>query len=238
MEALTFGPLRGFGRLECLLLLLSIASSVAFMATRPLQPFPGAAVLKGLGMAALALLAFRLLGNTTRDRLLLTAALVLSCGGDVFLQLDFRRYFVEGLAAFLLAHLTYIGLFAGNWRRPLQPSTGQTILVSLVLVYFALGCIWLWPDLGRLAVPTLTYAAAVTGMTISAILTGFSRPFVWVGAVLFLISDSLLAAGRFKTPLSLAAFLIWPTYYLAQYGITMGSLHEKAADAPPRPLSG
>lgn len=238
MEALTFGPLRGFGRLECLLLLLSIASSVAFMVTRPMQPFPGAAVLKGLGMAPLAVLAFRLLGGASRDRLLLTLALVLSCAGDMFLQLDFRRYFVHGLVAFLLAHLLYIVLFVRNWPRPLSTSTGQTTLGMLVLIYFVLGCTWLWPDLGRLAVPTLAYAAAVTAMTISAILTGFSRPFVWVGAVLFLISDSLLAAGRFKTPLPLALFLIWPTYYLGQYGITMGFLQEKAADARPRPLSG
>ncbi len=230
MEALTLGPLRGFGRLERALLLLSIASCVAFMATRPLQPFPGAAVLKGLGMAPLAAIAFRMLGGAARrDRLLLTSALVLSCVGDVFLQLDFRRYFIHGLTAFLLAHITYIGLFAGNWPRPLRPSTGQKILVALVLVYFTLGCIWLAPDLGRLAVPTLVYAAAVTGMTSSAILAGFSRPLVWTGAVLFLISDSLLAAGRFKTPLPLAMFLIWPTYYLGQYGITMGFLHEKAA---------
>jgi uncharacterized membrane protein YhhN len=66
----------------------------------------------------------------------------------------------------------------------------------------------------------------------------FSRPFVWIGALLFLISDSLLAAGRFKTSLPLAAVLIWPTYYLGQYGITMGFLHEKAGAARPRPLSG
>jgi len=231
MEALTFGRLRGFGRLDGALLLISIAGSVAFMATRSLQPFPGAVVLKALGMAPLAVLAFRVLGDAaSRDRLMLTSALALSCVGDVFLQLDFRRYFLHGLAAFLLAHLTYVLLFTRNWPRPLRPSTGQTILVALVLVYFALGCVWLWPDLGRLAVPALAYAAAVTAMTVSAILTGLSRPFVCVGAFLFLISDSLLAAGRFKASLPPVAFLIWPTYYLGQYGITMGFLREKAAD--------
>jgi uncharacterized membrane protein YhhN len=55
--------------------------------------------------------------------------------------------------------------------------------------------------------------------------------------LLFLISDSLVAAGRFKPSLPQAVFLIWPTYYLGQYGITMGFLHEKAGAARPRPLS-
>ena len=231
MAALTFGRLRGLGPLDRTLLLLSIAASVAFMATRPMQPFPGAVVLKALGMAPLAVLAFRVLGKAnSKDRQLLPLALAFSCVGDVFLQLDFRRYFVHGLAAFLLAHLTYIVLFTRSWPRPLRPSARQKILVALVAVYFAAGCVWLWPDLGRLAVPTLVYAAAVTAMTMSAILAGFSRPFVWIGALLFLFSDSLLAAGRFKVALPVAAFLIWPTYYLGQYGITMGLLGEKAAD--------
>src|SRR5262249_62243628 len=146
-------------RLPC-----SFASGGAFVARRPVRPSRGAAVLKGLGWAPLAVLAGRLLGGASRDRLLLTLALVLSCAGDIFLQLDFRRYFVHGLVAFLLAHLLYILLFVRNWPRPLSTSTGQTTLGMLVLIYFVLGCTWLWSDLGRLAVPTLAYAAAVTSI--------------------------------------------------------------------------
>jgi uncharacterized membrane protein YhhN len=234
MDALTFGRLRGFGRVDQALLLLSIASSVAYMATRGLHPFQGSVVLKALGMAPLAVLAFRVLGRVgSRDRLVLTSALALSCLGDVFLALDFRRYFVHGLAAFLLAHVAYIVLFTRNWARPLRPSAGQMILVALVLAYFVLACVWLWPGLGGLKIPALAYAMAVTAMTVAAILAGFSRPFVCVGAVLFLISDSLLAAGAFKLSSSRALALIWPTYYLGQYGIAIGFLGEKAADDRP-----
>ena len=50
--------------------------------------------------------------------------------------------------------------------------------------------------------------------------------------MLFLISDSLIAAGRFKTALPLIA-LIWPAYYLGQYGIAIGFLQDKAADRSP-----
>ncbi|MGH7346566.1 MAG: lysoplasmalogenase [Candidatus Rokuibacteriota bacterium] len=231
MDALTFGRLRGFDRIDQALLVLSIASSVAYMATRGLHPFQGSVVLKALGMAPLAVLAFRVLGRVgSRDRALLTSALALSCAGDVFLALGFRRYFVHGLAAFLLAHVAYIVLFTRNWARPLRPSAGQMVLVALVLAYFALACAWLWPGVGGLKIPALAYAMAVTAMTVAAILAGFSRPFVWIGALLFLFSDSLIATGFFKMPLSRAAALIWPTYYLGQYGIAIGLLRERAAD--------
>ena len=230
MDALTFGRLRGFDRLDGALLLLSIASGVVYMVTRGVQPFPGSVVIKALSMAPLAVLAFRVLhriDRTSPDGVILAAALMLSCAGDVFLHLSFRRYFVHALVAFLLAHVTYVVLFVRNRPRPLRPSTGQLILAFLVLVYGLLMCSWLWTGLGRLAGPALAYAAAITAMVLSTILAGFSRPFVWIGALLFLISDSLIAAGRFMVTVPLIGLLIWPTYYLGQYGIAIGFLREK-----------
>ncbi len=208
MDALTFGRLRGFDRLDGALLLLSIASGVTYMVTRGVQPFPGSVVIKALSMAPLAVLAFRVLrriDRTSPHGFILAAALMLSCAGDVFLHLSFRRYFVHALGAFLLAHVTYVVLF----------------------VYGVLMCSWLWTGLGRLAGPALAYAVAITAMVLSTILAGFSRPFVWIGALLFLISDSLIAAGRFMLTVPLIGLLIWPTYYLGQYGIAIGFLREK-----------
>jgi uncharacterized membrane protein YhhN len=231
MDALTFGRLRHFDRPDQWLLLLSIASSAAYMATRSIQPFPGSVVLKALSMAPLAVLAFRVLSKAerARDARILAVALALSCLGDVFLHLDARRYFAQALGVFLLAHVAYILLFTRNWPRPLRPPAGQVILAGLVLVYGLLVCAWLWTGLGRLLVPALAYACAITAMTVSTILAGFSRPFVWIGALLFLTSDSLIAAGRFRMWMPLPALLIWPTYYLGQYGIAIGFLREKAA---------
>jgi len=229
MEALTFGRVRHFDRLDRWLLLLSIASSAAYMATRAAQPFPGSVVLKALGMAPLAVLAWRVLSKAERagDARILATALALSCLGDVVLHLDARRYFVHALTVFLLAHLAYILLFTRNWPRPLRPSTGQLILAALVVIYALIVCASLWTALGRLLIPALAYACAITAMVISTILAGFSRPHVVIGALLFLISDSLIAAGRFRMSAPLAGLLIWPTYYLGQYGITVGFLREK-----------
>jgi len=245
MDALTFGRLRDFGQADRWLLLLSIMSSTAYLATRGVQPFPGRIALKALSMAPLAVLTFRVLGSAERrpdgagwlrgrDHLILAAALALSCLGDILLALGPRRYFIHALRAFLFAHLAYILLFTRAWPRPLRPSGGQVVLTVLVLVYSVLLSSWLSSGLGAQAVPVLIYSGAITVMTVSTILAGFSRPFVWIGAMLFMISDSLIAAGRFRTPVPLAVYLIWPTYYLGQYGIAIGFLREKCGDTSPR----
>ena len=242
MDALTFGRLRNFGRVDKCLLLLSIISSAAYLATRGVQPFPGSVALKALSIAPLAVLAFRVLGTAgsrpngvesrhTRDNLILAAALVLSCLGDIFLHLDPRRYFTHALGTFLFAHLAYIVLFTRSWPRPLRARGSQMLLTALVLVYSLLVSSWLWSGLGTQAVPpVMVYSCAITVMTVSTILAGFSKPFVWIGALLFVISDSLIAAGRFKTAVPLAEYMIWPTYYLGQYGIAIGFLREKSGD--------
>jgi uncharacterized membrane protein YhhN len=244
LDALTFGRLRHFGALDQWFLLLSIGCGAAYFATRGVQPFPGSVVLKALGMAPLAVLAFRVLGKVermtseaarpgVRDSQLLAAALTLSCLGDVLLHLGSRRYFGLAVGAFLLAHVAYIVLFTRRWPRPLRPRRLEVTVTAAVLVYSVVVTGWLSTRLGEYAVPVLIYSVAITAMAVSAILAGFSTPWVWVGAMLFLISDSLIAAGRFNTALPLAAYLIWPAYYLGQYGIAIGYLHDKAADRSP-----
>ena len=169
-----------------------------------------------------------------RDSQILAAALTLSCIGDVFLHLGPRRYFGQALGAFLLAHVAYTLLFVRSWRRPFRPGGVQLILAAAVLVYSMVVTGWLASGLGEHAVPVMVYSGAITAMTVSAILAGFSMPFVWIGAMLFVVSDSLIAIGRFKTALPLTAYLIWPTYYLAQYGIAIGP----SAGEGRRPLTG
>jgi uncharacterized membrane protein YhhN len=238
---LTFGRLLHFGTLDGVLLLVSIGSSIVYLATRGIQPFPGSVVLKALGMAPLAVLTFRVLDkadrtaggasrSSVRDSHLLALALALSCVGDVLLHLGFRRYFGLGLGTFFLAHVAYIVLFVRSWPRPLRPGRLELALVAAVLVYSVVVTGWLSTQLGGYAFPVIAYSAAITAMTVSAILARFSTPLVWIGAMLFVLSDSLIAAGRFRAVLPLAAYLIWPTYYLGQYGIAIGFLREKAGD--------
>jgi uncharacterized membrane protein YhhN len=235
----TFGPLRGFSAADGVLLLTSIVCSIAYFAAQNLRPFAGSVALKAMSIAPLAILAFKLLREThgrssgpanllrDRDNLILGAALAFSCLGDVYLDLDPARFFVNGLLAFLIAHFIYILLFVRSWRRPLRPTGGQMLLAALVLIYSLIFSNWLSPSLGSHAKPVMLYVCAITAMAVTAILADFSKPWVSLGAILFLISDSIIAAHKFKTPIPLREYLVWPTYYMAQYGIAVGFLREK-----------
>ena len=195
---------------------LSIVCGFVYLVTQPWQPYTGSFIVKGLSVGSLAVLAF-LAGSPV-----LGLALALSTAGDVLLDLDPERLFVYGLGSFLLAHLVYTFLFVRNRRRPMAPGSSHILAAGLVLLYSVAISSWLLPSLGDLLVPVAIYMCAITAMVLSAILARFSNPWIAVGAVLFLISDSLLAVNKFKTPIPYRDILVWSTYYAGQYSIAAG----------------
>ena len=197
---------------------LSIVCGFLYLVTQPWQPYTGSVIVKGLSVGPLALLAF-LAGSP-----MLGAALALSTLGDVLLDLDPVGLFVFGLGSFLVAHLVYISVFIQNRHRTVPLGVPRVLLAVGVLLYSVAVSGWLLPSLGNLIVPVAIYMCAITAMVISAILGRFENPWVAVGAILFLISDSLLAVNKFKTPVPYRDFLVWSTYYTGQYGIAIGFL--------------
>lgn len=206
------------------LLLLSAICGFSYLATQSFQPFPGSVLLKVMSVATLAAIAFR---SPAPSKLILGTALAFSSLGDALLDLDPGSYFIGGLLSFLAAHLIYIALFVRNRVRPLKPKGWQLAIVAGVLICNILLSQWMAPSLGALTGPVMFYVCVITVMVVSAILAGFSKPWVCTGAILFLISDSILAVNKFKSPVPMAGYLIWATYYLAQFGIAIGFLREK-----------
>jgi uncharacterized membrane protein YhhN len=201
--------------------LVSIVCGLVYLVTQRWQPYPASFVVKGLSVGTLAVLAF------SAGSPVLGIALALSSLGDILLDLDPERLFVFGLGSFLLAHLVYIFLFVRS-RRPTMPISGaRALLAALVLLYSAAVSWWLLPSLGSLLAPVAIYMCAITAMVLSAILARFPNPWVVVSAILFLISDSLLAVNKFKTPIPYRDYLVWSTYYAGQYGIAIGFLTAK-----------
>jgi uncharacterized membrane protein YhhN len=222
-------------------LLLSVICSFFYLAIQRFQPYPGGVLLKVLSIAPLAVIAFRVRREQSakqrgvewsqdRDNVILAVALAFSSLGDALLDLDPERHFIKGLLAFLTAHFIYIQLFVRNWARPLRPKVWQLALVAAVLVYSLLLSLWLAPSLGAVAAPVMIYVCVITVMAVSAILARFSKPWVYTSVILFLISDSILAVDKFKSPAPLHGYLVWATYYIAQYGIAIGFLREKLGD--------
>jgi len=197
---------------------LSIVSGVVYL-------FTGGVAVKGLSVGPLAVLAF-VAGSP-----LLAAALAVSTLGDVLLDLDPRRLFVFGLGSFLVAHLIYTSVFVRNRRRPMALGAAEMLPAGLVLVFSVAVSAWLLPSLGTLIVPVAIYMCAITAMVLSAILARFSNPWVAVGAILFLLSDSLLAVNKFKTPVPFRDVLVWTTYFVGQFCITNGFLRSNSKES-------
>ena len=241
LDSLTFGHLQRFGAADRTLLLLSIICSFIYLVTQGFQPYPGSVLLKLLSVAPLAVIAFKSLEEPSanlhgvewlrdRDNVILGMALAFSSLGDALLDLDPERFFIRGLLAFLVAHLIYILLFVRNWIRPLRPRGWQLALQAAVLIYSMLLSQWLAPSLGAVAGPVMLYVCVITVMVVSAVLAGFSKPWIYSGVILFLISDSIIAVNKFKSPVPGRDYLVWTTYYLAQYGIAIGFMRERLGE--------
>ncbi|MCB0661244.1 MAG: lysoplasmalogenase [Saprospiraceae bacterium] len=145
----------------------------------------------------------------------LLIGLIFCLAGDVFLM--FEKYFVFGLAAFLVGHVLFIigftqfnGFLVNPW-----------VIVPLLLFGFGY-YYFLWPDLKKLAIPVAFYFIAILLMDLQAIslyvLKG-STPFllIMLGALLFTFSDSMIALRKFKKPFKNSEWWILSTYWIAIY---------------------
>ncbi|RMG31928.1 MAG: lysoplasmalogenase [Bacteroidetes bacterium] len=164
---------------------------------------------------------------------LMTGAILASLAGDVLLMLP-GDYFVWGLAAFLLAHLCYIGVFS---RFGLH-HTGQPALlrqhpwiILFFLIYAAGLLLILYPGLEGMFIPVVIYAVVIMGMALAALnrwqkVERSSFAFVFLGALLFMLSDSMIAINRFACEIPFSHLWIMLTYMGAQYFIVMGILKQ------------
>ena len=185
-----------------------------------------AALLKGVPMLVLGLWVVRT-PELARWRWAVFAAIGLSLVGDEALAVNDlvgeQQWFVLGLSAFLLAHVAYVWLFTvverrRRWRRAvpfvlwggsifLWLQDGMGALRGPVGVYITVICVMMWravavPD--RVSIRTLWRAR------------------LGVGALLFGLSDSLIAVSTFGTTLPGADVAILLTYWAGQYLIVAG----------------
>ncbi len=150
-------------------------------------------------------------------------ALVLSMAGDAFL-LDGDRFFLPGLASFLLAHVAYIvGIaFVDDWR-----PAGLAVGVAGSIVLFLLVGRRILAASGGLGAPVAGDLATILTMATLALA---SLPAVGVaGALLFVMSDSRLgwrmfvierARGTVATPRWMPP-AIMATYHVGQLLLTL-----------------
>lgn len=146
--------------------------------------------------------------------------------GDVFLLKDQDElYFLLGLGSFLVCHIFYIiGFSEGKFFRNFN------LLKALPFLLYGIGLyVFLFPYLGKFAPTVLVYALVISVMGIAAINRKTNRNsyvLILLGAILFILSDSIIAFDKFYEPFSFANFFIMLLYILAQISIVFGVIYQ------------
>ena len=181
-------------------------------------------------LLAVSVLIAALEGGVDRKQLaLLIAAELFGCVGDTFLLSDEFMFFAAGIGAFLIGHIFYITLFGRHSLKGISP-TGWILSLAIMagLVY---GLVRVLKVQGALLAPMAVYGMMLMMLIFSTLcgLIRFRQKGTWtllfIGALLFTFSDSLIAAGTFGViDFELREFVIMATYLLAQSLLAIGGL--------------
>jgi alkenylglycerophosphocholine/alkenylglycerophosphoethanolamine hydrolase len=153
----------------------------------------------------------------------ITVGIALSVIGDVALLWNSNRAFLIGLAAFLLAHVTYVIGFLGVavW----SPHVAIVALVMIVSSSLLLRATW--KGAAGMHAATIGYALVISVMVVVAWATVGGplamAPAAAIGATLFYTSDSTLALNRFRRPIPHIPLLAMGVYWLGQLGIAIAA---------------
>ncbi len=157
-------------------------------------------------------------------------ALIFSLAGDILLLFLDRSelFFISGLVMFLFAHVLYIMIFSKKGNK----NKASRLFFLLTVVYAGVLFAFLYPGLDQMLIPVIIYMVAILIMANTAHLrqgqVSFgSYVFVFVGALLFMLSDSLLAYDMFCKPIFMGNVWVMATYSMAQLLIVFGILKQK-----------
>lgn len=163
-----------------------------------------------------------------------TLLLALFCSwiGDVLLLFADQNalFFISGLVSFLVAHLIYIYLFH---QQEIQYNRNSHFkFIPIVAVYLLVMLSLLWDTLKEMKIPVTVYAIVISLMLFMSIKAFFqwgkpSNFWVLIGAILFVISDSILAINKFHSPIPMSSFWIMSTYLGAQFCIVNSILQKQ-----------
>lgn len=168
-------------------------------------------------------------GNRLKSlKLLILFALFFSWVGDILLMFDPRDelFFLLGLSSFLIAHLFYIAFFHRvRMREQLKNNTWWLLVVAL---YYTSLILLLADHLGDKEWPVRIYGIVISFMLLLALhmnrlpdrRAGY---LMMTGAILFVISDSVLAINKFYFAFEGAGPVVMISYAFAQWMIVQGA---------------
>jgi uncharacterized membrane protein YhhN len=154
--------------------------------------------------------------------------------GDIALMFDERIpiLFVVGLGAFLIAHLGYAAAFVKNVKDSNSNfDVPKSALMALPFIAIT-SCFFYYMKDGlpaELFVPVLAYTVVISVMGITAAIRHNhvdSKSYNWIliGAVLFILSDMVIAINKFVIDFEYDAILNMILYLTGQFMITVGAV--------------
>jgi uncharacterized membrane protein YhhN len=156
--------------------------------------------------------------------------------GDNLLMMSGKNelFFFAGVGGFFCAQVTYIYTFIKFSEKGGKGYLQKNPWLSLFFLAYVAGMlVLLFPGLEGMMKPIITiYAISLILMSMMALnrsgrVGAMSFKLVFVGSLLFLLSDSMIAFDKFHSDIPLAGFLIMLTYVAAQYLIMRGLILEE-----------
>jgi len=150
-------------------------------------------------------------------RVLILSALVFSVIADTMLMVVEVSLMEQGIVYFMLGHVMYIAAFSLDYRFHGWNAAAASILLILLLMFYR----GIRGSAGRLKIPILIYALVLCTMfffALSQLNNEISRQsiFIMAGALLFVVSDFLLAYLSFIRPHRQESVIVWAVYAPAQ----------------------
>jgi uncharacterized membrane protein YhhN len=202
--------------------------AMLYLATLPFAPYPGSFILKTLPIYLLVFFAFY--QKKVEGSAFLLGGIVFCSIGDVWLDLDAQKYFLFGLGSFFVGHVLYATAFYKNWEYRAAKVWGA----PAIFAFAAVMVFWIKQNLTSVTepffLPVVLYVLIISLMSIFALFhKSQDYKYIFCGALVFMLSDSLIAVDKFIYPLPnpMGAFAIMATYYIAQYLIVWGFFKEQ-----------
>ena len=201
---------------------VAVVLGLIYIALMSIQPYPLSWLLKPAPMLLFAVLAWRAYPGTTG--ICLGVGFIAAAAGDFFLDYGGRDgLFIQALGAFLVNQLAFVAGFALmakgkpwlRWR--MLPVTLYSVLLAL----------WLVPASGAYQVPVAIYLLCLYAMAFMACRVEDKAGLLWLGAMLFVIADSLIGVNKFAQPFAYAIPIIVTCYFTGQTLIAVGAMRLK-----------
>lgn len=161
-----------------------------------------------------------------KERVLIFLALLFSLIADAVLITDNLTSLIVGMSLFIFAKICYIIVYYFNAQFDIDrllAFLAVTLLYCLFIMYF------LYDGIAKLLVPVVIYTLVSLIMTKMAylrykIVNNKSYYLVLMGAILFMISETIMAFYNFYIPLPYSYTLVMLTYAFSQFFSIRGIL--------------